>query len=192
MYRTTWRDDTTILSARRFVAVCDDIFLVTQLGISSSSLPTNLFVQTCMLYFVACFKDSTFSMPREQRHAIYALMDRQYVIMLRADPSRDLVLGLLILAFSSLPQLEQNVIYADPFRSSVLAYNMAADLGLEESMRKLRLLRPSEITWAVYEKLLRDVGLVSTRSVGVWQYIAWLTIEVAASGTRFRIVTYGQ
>jgi hypothetical protein len=149
----------------RFVAICDDIFLVTQLGISSSSPPTNLFLQTCMLYFVACFKDSTFSMPREQRHAIYALMDRQYAIVLRADPSRDLVLGLLILTFSPLPQLEQYVVYADPFRASVLAYNMAADLGLDESMRKLRLLRPAEITWAIYEKLLRDAGLVSASGV---------------------------
>ena len=145
----------------RFVSIYDDIYHVTQLGISNTSPPADLFVQTCMLYCVACVKDSTFPMPREQRHSIYALMDRQYVIMIRADPSRDLALGLLILSFSPLPQLEHNVIYADPFRSAVLAYNMAADLGLEESMRKLRSLRPTEITWNFYEKLLRDLGLVS-------------------------------
>lgn len=147
----------------RFISICDDIFHVAQLGVSPASPPTDLFLQTCILYYIACVKDATFAMPKEQRHSIYALMDRQYVIMLRADPSKDLALGLLILTYSPVPQVEYNVIHADPFRAAGLAYQMAADLGLEESVIKLRTLRTHEITWKLYAKLLDDQGLVSRR-----------------------------
>ena len=114
-----------------------------------------------MLYYTACMKEATFPMPTDQRHAIYALMERQMSVVLRRDPCEDVLLGLIILAHSPPLQIPHNDLYRDPFRANTLAYNMAVELGLEDSVKKLSRLPASEINWDDQGLLLHDLCLVS-------------------------------
>jgi hypothetical protein len=146
----------------RFVAICNDIFQVVKLGVPSAAPPSHPFIQSAIIYYMACMKESTFPMPRDQRHAIYALMERQMSVVLRVDACTDVLLGLIILAHSPALQIPNNDIYRDPFRANTLAFNMAVDLELEESVKKISRHRASDITWSTHELLLRNMGLVSS------------------------------
>lgn len=123
--------------------------------------PSHPFVQSAMLYYTACRKETAFPMPTNQRHAIYALMERQMSVVLRRDPCEDILLGLIILAHSPPMQIPHNDMYRDPFRANTLAYNMATELGLEDSVKKISRHQASEVNWNDQRLLLREVCLVS-------------------------------